>query len=180
MNGVNKKRILLTLVSGILLDVPALIIFLTMLLFKIHYFYFCTKSYLFVMLLLNLSELFITIGELFFILFLVLIPLLFYLFNIHLFSGKEKIPFKSVCLFLIIFILEAVYYFFSVRPGLLYQGKNFFISSVILNSVFISAQLILFYRNLKKPSFMNNLVFNFLLIFWAVWFAFPFFGEMGF
>jgi len=176
------RNIFLTLVSGILLDIPALVVFIAMLLFRIHYSLFFGKSWLLFIIQLKGIDYFPELIDtsLFIIMFIIVVPVFFYIYNIHLFTGKIRIPVKSVFLFVIMMILEMVYFTFSVQAGLRYQGNSFVIFSIVLNAVFICTLFYLLFRNFKNASFMTNLLFNYLLIFWFSWFAFPFFGEMGF
>lgn len=182
MNTMTKKSFFLTLISGILLDIPALIVFLVMIFFRIHYSLFSGKSYLLFFTQFKAVDYFPELVETprFIMLFLVMLPVIFYIFNTHLFRGNNKIPVKSVVLFLIMIVLEIIYFLFSIQAGIRYQGKSFVMLSVIINIVFICVLFFLLYKNQKSSSYMANLGFNFLLILWFFWFAFPFFGEMGF
>lgn len=179
----NQNNIIyLPFILGILLNIPAFIIFFIMILFRIHYLFFFSKSYLFVLIQLKITDLYPQFNNtaLFLAFFIIVIPILFYVFNFHLFKGNRRIPLKSIILFLIIMILEIIYFIFSIQLGLQYQGNNFVICSVLLNLIFICILFFLLLKNYRKSSYLTNLFFNFLLMFWFFWFAFPFFGEMGF
>ena len=107
-------------------------------------------------------------------------PLLFYLLNIHLFKGISKVPFRSLILFILMLVLDVIFFIVSIPYGLRWQGTFYVIISLLINLISISIILFLYYRNYKKPSYSTNLLFNFCVLFWFLWIAFPLFGELGF
>ena len=110
----------------------------------------------------------------------VVIPsLLFFAGGWSLFRGDQTIPKRTIGLFLVLTVLDIIWFILGWNFGLRYQGPTYTHLTCAINAIWIVILAVLFVRwRERKISFRSNVFIHWLLIAWLAWYAFPYLGEL--
>jgi hypothetical protein len=108
----------------------------------------------------------------------VLIPLLsFFAWNVSLFRGSARIPKRSWVLLSILTVLSVLHFVAGWGYGIMFQGREFTRMICGANLIWLALLWAGLYRWLRRPSFIGNLLFHWMVFAWLAWCAFPNLGE---
>ena len=93
-------------------------------------------------------------------------------------SLSNKIPRRSIILFLVVFTLSIPYFIFSWSLGVTWQGLSHTVFMVTINIVVCMLLISLLVSNIKAPGNSSASLFHGILFCWLVWCALPVLGEL--
>ena len=110
----------------------------------------------------------------------VAIPMLcFFAWQPGLFRGATAVPMRSYILLAFAILLSALYFIFSWKWGLQYEGSHYTRSVLVVNIALTCVLSFLFFKARRsRPTFKFNLFAHWMLFAWLAWYAFPTLGEL--
>jgi hypothetical protein len=109
----------------------------------------------------------------------VVIPVLFFFsWNPSLFRGQTKLPWRSLILLAVMTAVSVVWFTGGWKNGIEYQGARYTYAVCVANILWLVLLSTLLVRAWRKPSFVRNLLFHWILFAWVAWYAFPYLGEL--
>jgi hypothetical protein len=107
-------------------------------------------------------------------------PVLFIVWSPNLLTHKHSIlPKRTVVLAAVLSVLTVLYFTFSWKYGVEYQGQEHTIIVCFINAIWLAMLWWIIFRALHQPSFRATLLSHWLLFAWLSWYAFPYLGEMS-
>jgi hypothetical protein len=102
----------------------------------------------------------------------------FFVWNIHLFRGSDRVPTRSAVGLTVLTLLAATDLAFAWQYGAAYQGVPYTVAVAAINALALTVCWVAYARAVRHPSFPRSLTFHWLTAVWFVWLAFPWLGEL--
>jgi hypothetical protein len=139
---------------------------------------FSPHSFIVIMPVLALHEIFRSGHLLSYIIGTLIVPLLFLLWSFPLLRGQVQIPRRSKIGTIFLILLSLLSVIASWPYGVKYQGLIHTIAIYIFNLIFWTALFLLYRSNTTRESYTSNYFFHWILFAWLGWVAFPWLGEL--
>lgn len=105
-------------------------------------------------------------------------PALFLIWNPQMFRGESTVPVRTPIAFAVLIALSILYFVSSWHYGLEYQGAAHTKFVCIGNVVLVALLAVLWAVAHKVKQYSTSFAFNWCLVAWLTWYAFPYLGEL--
>jgi len=108
------------------------------------------------------------------------LAILFLFWNLQLFRGESRIPFRTIVALPPLIALDGLYITYSWDYSIEYQGSDYTLFVTFTNAAALLIISGLFLAARRFPSFSMSLLFHLSIWWWLSWCAFPYMGEVAF